>query len=291
MVKKAVFVVAGYGTRFLPVTKTIPKEMLPIINIPIIHYVLKEAVDAGITDFLFITSRNKKAIEDYLDENPELNKVLERNNKLVLLEETKDLLKNIKISFVRQPGPLGTGDAVLRAEEFVGNDPFIVFYPDDVFSYQTPPAKQLIDIYKNTLSSVIALKEVSLDKVSSYGVVVPGQRDDEKIEIKGFKEKPPIEDAPSNLSVMGRYLLTPTIFECLKKIKINPNGEYYITDGLEELISKERMYGKVIKAEHFDTGEKAGYLKANIFFALQDEKLKSEIIDFTNQAIHNKISV
>jgi len=285
VVKKAVFVVAGYGTRFLPVTKAIPKEMLPIINIPILHYVLKEAVDSGITDILFVTSRNKKSIEDYIDENPELNHVLEKNNKLELLEETRKLLKNINSSFVRQPEPLGTADAVLRAEKFVNNDPFLVFYPDDVFSYDISPARQLINIHNNTGGSVIALNEISLEKVSSYGVVVPGTIDEEKVEILGFKEKPPVDQAPSNLCVLGRYLLTPEIFTCLKNIYPSLNGEYYITDGLQNLICKEKIYGKVVKAEHFDTGDKIGYLKANIYFAFKDEKIKNEISVFLSKLI------
>jgi UTP--glucose-1-phosphate uridylyltransferase len=270
-VRKAVIPAAGMGTRFLPATKAIPKEMLPIVDKPTIQYVVEEAVQSGFEDILFVTSSNKNAIEDHFDYNYELEKSLSEQNKTDLLEIVTKLSNMIAISSVRQKKPLGLGHAVLVTEPFVGDEPFGVFLGDDIIDGELPGMKQLLDVFCARQASVIAVLEVPRETVSSYGVVsiesVDG--DDRLYQVKDLVEKPSADRAPSNLAIIGRYILTPTIFKALRNTKPGAGGEIQLTDGLRNLLKEEPIYAYRFKGARYDAGNKLEYLIATIDFALR----------------------
>jgi UTP--glucose-1-phosphate uridylyltransferase len=271
-VRKAVFPAAGLGTRFLPATKAQPKEMLPLVDKPIIQYGVEEAVAAGCDQIIIVTGRGKQAIEDHFDVSYELEKMLEERGKTDLLKIVRQISDLIHIAYVRQKEALGLGHAVLTARELVGNEPFAVLLADDVIDAEVPCLKQLMNVFEKTQCSVLATQVVEGPGISAYGVLegkpVPGSNG-KLYEVLSLVEKPRPEEAPSNLAVIGRYLLTPTVFETLADIKAGAGGELQLTDGLRALLQKEKIYGYVFDGKRHDTGDKLGFLKATVEFALK----------------------
>ena len=271
-VRKAVFPAAGLGTRFLPATKAQPKEMLPLVDKPIIQYGVEEAVAAGCDQIIIVTGRGKPAIEDHFDVSYELEKMLEERGKTDLLKIVRQISDLIHIAYVRQKEALGLGHAVLTARELVGDEPFAVLLADDVIDAEVPCLKQLMDVFDKTQCSVLATQVVEGPGISAYGVLegkpVPGSNG-KLYEVVSLVEKPRPEEAPSNLAVIGRYILTPTVFETLSDIKAGAGGELQLTDGLKQLLKKEKIYGYVFEGKRHDTGDKLGFLKATVEFALK----------------------
>ena len=271
-VRKAVFPAAGLGTRFLPATKAQPKEMLPLVDKPIIQYGVEEAVAAGCDQIIIVTGRGKSAIEDHFDVSYELEKMLEERGKTDLLKIVRQISDLIHIAYVRQKEALGLGHAVLTARELVGDEPFAVLLADDVIDADVPCLKQLMDVFDKTQCSVLATQVVEGPGISAYGVLegkpVPGSNG-KLYEVVSLVEKPRPEEAPSNLAVIGRYILTPTVFETLSDIKAGAGGELQLTDGLKQLLKKEKIYGYVFDGRRHDTGDKLGFLKATVEFALK----------------------
>jgi UTP--glucose-1-phosphate uridylyltransferase len=271
-VRKAVFPAAGLGTRFLPATKAQPKEMLPLVDKPIIQYGVEEAVAAGCDQIIIVTGRGKSAIEDHFDVSYELEKMLEERGKTDLLKIVRQISDLIHIAYVRQKEALGLGHAVLTARELVGDEPFAVLLADDVIDADVPCLKQLMDVFDKTQCSVLATQVVEGPGICAYGVLegkpVPGSNG-KLYEVVGLVEKPRPEEAPSNLAVIGRYILTPTVFETLSDIKAGAGGELQLTDGLKQLLKKEKIYGYVFDGKRHDTGDKLGFLKATVEFALK----------------------
>ncbi len=271
-VRKAVFPAAGLGTRFLPATKAQPKEMLPLVDKPIIQYGVEEAVAAGCDQIIIVTGRGKSAIEDHFDVSYELEKMLEERGKTDLLQIVRQISDLIHIAYVRQKEALGLGHAVLTARELVGDEPFAVLLADDVIDAEVPCLKQLMDVFDKTQCSVLATQVVEGPGISAYGVLegkpVPGSNG-KLYEVVNLVEKPRPEEAPSNLAVIGRYILTPTVFETLSDIKAGAGGELQLTDGLKQLLKKEKIYGYVFEGKRHDTGDKLGFLKATVEFALK----------------------
>jgi len=284
-VKKAVIPAAGLGTRFLPVTKSMPKEMLPIIDKPVIHYVVEEAVDSGIDDILLITGRGKRAIEDYFDDAPELRMHLERHRKSRQLEDLQRISRFEGIHFIRQREPKGLGDAVLCADKHCGNDPFAVLLGDDIMKDHTPCTKQLIDIFDKTGSSVIAVQKVPKEHLSRYGIVKGKECGENLLLLEDIIEKPGPEAAPSHFGSIGRYVFTPALFSCLKQISKGAGGEIQLTDAIRLLIKKEDVYAFLYSGRRFDTGDKLGYIETIIEYALDDEMMRAPLDAFLKRAV------
>jgi len=272
-VRKAVFPAAGLGTRFLPATKAQPKEMLPLVDKPIIQYGVEEALAAGCDQIIIITGRGKSAIEDHFDVSYELEKMLEERGKTELLKVVRQISDMIHVAYVRQKEAMGLGHAVLMARELVGNEPFAVLLADDVIDAPVPCLKQMMDVFEETQSSVIATQVVEGPAISAYGVVdckpVDGPFQGRLYDITNVVEKPQFKDAPSNLAVIGRYILTPTVFETLERTPLGTGGELQLTDGLRLLLQREKLYGYVFDGKRHDTGDKLGFLKATVEFALK----------------------
>ena len=277
-VRKAVFPAAGLGTRFLPATKAQPKEMLPLVDKPIIQYGVEEAMASGCNQILIITGRGKQAIEDHFDVSYELEKMLEERHKTDLLQIVRSISDMMYIAYVRQKEALGLGHAVLMARELVGNEPFAVLLADDVIDAKVPCLKQMVEVFDQTQCSVLATQIIEGKMISSYGVldVIPvgdSRFGDRLFEIKNMVEKPKPEDAPSNLAIIGRYILTPAIFDCLANTPTGAGGELQLTDGMRLLLQKEKMYAYVYEGRRHDTGDKLGFLKATVEFALKRDDL------------------
>lgn len=278
MVKKAVIPAAGYGTRFLPATKSSPKEMIPIIDTPVIQYVVEEAVASGITDILMIIGKGKRAIEEHFDRSPILEETLEKKNNLEMLEKIKAISEMANIHFVWQKEMNGLGDAILHAKHHVGNEPFVILLGDTlVQSENGPVTKQLIDVYKQQKGSVIALEEVKPELVSRYGVVDGDAVSENVVRAKNWIEKPSIEEAPSNLAVASRYLFTPEIFNYLETTEPGKNNEIQLTDAMREMVKNHPMFGLKFKGKRYDIGNKLGFLKTNIEFGLNDPEIGDEL--------------
>lgn len=276
-VRKAVIPVAGMGTRFLPVTKSVPKEMLPIVDKPTLQYIIEEAVNSGIEEILLITSPYKKCIEDHFDRSYELENRLIKNGKAKEAKMVEDISRLAKIYCIRQGEPQGSGHAISLAKTFVGNEPFAVLYGDDImYSENTPVLKQLINKYEENSSSVIGCLEVDKSIVNRYGIIKYKDNDPNKIE--SIIEKPSVEEAPSTLAGLGRYILNPEIFDYIEKLEPGKNGEYQLTDAMKEMMKEHDYEVCKIDGTYYDTGSKEGYLKANIEYALRREELK----DFVN---------
>ena len=275
-VRKAVFPAAGLGTRFLPATKAQPKEMLPLVDKPIIQYGVEEALSAGCNQIIIITGRGKSAIEDHFDVSYELEKMLEDKGKRDLLKIVRQISDMIHVAYVRQKEALGLGHAILTARELVGNEPFAALLADDVIDAKVPCLKQLMNVFDAKQCSVIATQVVEGPAISAYGVLkakeVAGSGG-RLFEVLDLVEKPKLADAPSNLAVIGRYVLTPTVFETLSDIKPGAGGELQLTDGLRALLKREKMYAYVYEGRRFDTGDKLGFLKATVELALKREDL------------------
>jgi UTP--glucose-1-phosphate uridylyltransferase len=273
-VRKAVFPAAGLGTRFLPATKAQPKEMLPLVDKPLIQYGVEEAIQSGLPNIIIITGRGKTAIEDHFDVSFELEDLLERKKKTELLREVRAISELIDVSYVRQKEALGLGHAVLRAKELVGNEAFAVVLSDDVIDSETPCLRQLLDIHEFFGSTVVALMEVPKDQISAYGVVDAEPVDHHGAQnrlyrIRNMVEKPKAEDAPSNLAIIGRYILVPEIFKSLESIAPGAGGEIQLTDGLKHLLRNRPVYGYRFEGRRFDAGDKLGFLQATVEFALR----------------------
>jgi UTP--glucose-1-phosphate uridylyltransferase len=276
-VRKAVFPAAGLGTRFLPATKAQPKEMLPIVDKPIIQYGVEEAVAAGCDQIIIVTGRGKSSIEDHFDVSYELEHMLADRGKTELLEIVRHISDMIYVSYVRQKEALGLGHAVLTARELVGNEPFAVLLADDVIDSEVPCLKQMMNVFAETHCSVLATQVVEGAAISAYGVLSTKPADTRfggrLFEIVDMVEKPKLEAAPSNLAVIGRYILTPAVFDTLSQIKPGAGGELQLTDGMKALLSKEKMYGYVFEGKRHDAGDKLGFLKATVEFALKRSDL------------------
>ena len=277
MIKKAVIPAAGLGTRFLPATKSMPKEMLPIIDKPIIQLVVEEAIASGIEDIIIITGRGKRAIEDYFDTTPELESHLLQNEKYELLREVKDISSLADIHYIRQKEPKGLGDAVLKAEKHVGDEPFAVLLGDDIIKGEIPCIKQLMNLFDKYNKSVVAVEEVAKEKISDYGIIKGREIEETIYLIEDIIEKPSLEEAPSNIGTVGRYVLTPEIFDCIKETPPGKGNEIQLTDAIRMLMEEEDVYGYAFKGKRYDAGDKFGYVKAIIDFALEREDLKDEV--------------
>jgi len=277
VIKKAVIPAAGLGTRFLPATKSMPKEMLPIIDKPIIHFVVGEAIFSEIEDIIVITGRGKRAIEDYFDTSPELENHLVRNKKYELLRKVKDISSLADIHYIRQKEPKGLGDAVLKAEKHVGDEPFAVLLGDDIIKAGIPCIKQLMNLFEKYKRTVIAVEEVAKEKISDYGII-KGKKIEESIYfIEDIIEKPSLGEAPSNIGTVGRYVLTPEIFDYIKKTPPGKGNEMQLTDAIRILVGEEDVYGYAFSGKRYDAGNKAEYVKAIVDFALEREELKNDV--------------
>jgi UTP--glucose-1-phosphate uridylyltransferase len=270
-VRKAVFPAAGLGTRFLPATKSIPKEMLPLVDKPLIQYGVEEALAAGIDEIIIITSRGKSAIEDHFDISFELEQNLESRGKTQLLELARNVSNMVQVAYVRQKQALGLGHAVLQARDLVGDEPFAVILPDDIIDAAVPCLKQMTDVFDQTQSSILATQVVEGPAISSYGVLdcEPVKGNTRLHDVKGLVEKPKLEDAPSKNAVIGRYVLTPRVFELLERIPKGAGGELQLTDGIKGLLEFEKVYGYTFEGKRYDAGDKAGMLQATVDFALK----------------------
>lgn len=280
-VRKAVFPAAGLGTRFLPATKAQPKEMLPLVDKPIIQYGVEEAVAAGCDQIIIVTGRGKRAIEDHFDVSYELEKMLEERGKPDLLALVREVSAMINFAYVRQKEALGLGHAVLTARELVGDEPCAVILADDVIDAPVPCLKQMLEVFEETQSSVIAIQQIEGPAISAYGVIdaqpVQGKFAGRLFEVKDLVEKPKFEQAPSKLAVIGRYILTPRIFEELAALPPGAGGELQLTDGLRNLLRHEKLYGFCFEGKRHDTGDKLGFVKATVEFALKHPELSDEL--------------
>ena len=284
-VRKVVFPAAGLGTRFLPATKAQPKEMLPLVDKPLIQYGVEEAIHSGIQNIIIVTGRGKSAIEDHFDVSFELEHLLETKGKLDLLKQVRDISDMIKVSYVRQKEAMGLGHAVLRARELVGNEPFAVVLSDDVIDAEVPCVRQLLDIHEFYGASVVALMEVPREQISAYGVV-----DAEPVEhngaqgrlyrVRNMVEKPKADEAPSNLAIIGRYILVPEIFQSIEDIPAGAGGEIQLTDALKHLLRSRPIYGLKFEGKRFDAGDKLGFLQATVEFALRRPDLGAPFRDY-----------
>ena len=276
-VTKAVFPVAGLGTRFLPATKASPKEMMPIVDKPLIQYAVEEAVAAGITDMIFVTGRSKRAIEDHFDKAYELESELEHRGRTALLEFVRNMIpKNINCIYIRQPEALGLGHAVLCAYPAVGDEPFAVILADDLLDNDPPVMKQMVDVYSSHGRSVIGVQQVSREETKSYGIVDSTPISERIEEIQRIVEKPKPEEAPSTLAVVGRYVLTPRIFHHLARIGKGSGGEIQLTDGIAALLAEEQVLAYRYAGKRYDCGAKLGYLEATVAFGLRHAEVGSE---------------
>ncbi len=276
-ITKAVFPVAGMGTRFLPATKASPKEMLPIVDKPLIQYAVEEAVAAGITELIFVTGRSKRAIEDHFDKAYEMEAELEARGKTKLLELLRGITPpNVTCVYIRQSEALGLGHAVLCARQVVGNEPFAVLLADDLLDGKPPVLKQMVDLYAHYHSSVIGVQDVPREETSQYGIVDAKELEDRIYKINNIVEKPRSEEAPSTLGVVGRYILTPSIFKHLEKIQAGAGGEIQLTDGIASLLKQEQGLAYKYRGTRYDCGSKIGYLKATVQFALKHPEVNGD---------------
>ena len=282
-IKKAVIPAAGLGTRFLPVTKSMPKEMLPLLDIPAIHYVVEEAALSGIDDVLIITGRGKRSIEDYFDDNPELNMRLKRESKEKLLEKIEKISSLADVHYIRQKEPKGLPDAILKAEKHIGDEPFAVLLGDDIIKSEIPCTKQLIEIFNKYKSSVLATLEIPIKEIYKYGSI-SGEKisdgSDRLYLLKDVVEKPRPEYAPSNIAAIGRYIFTPDFFDCAKNTRPDTNNESQISDTIKLLLEKENIYTYDFKGKRYDIGDKLGYIQAVIDFSLENLDIGKNVKEY-----------
>lgn len=278
-VRKAIIPAAGLGTRFLPATKAMPKEMLPIVDKPTIQYIVEEAILSGIEDIIIVTGKGKRAIEDHFDMAPELESNLEKKGKIGLLQEVR-YSSNVDIHYIRQKEPKGLGHAIWCARKFIGDEPFAVLLGDDIVQADTPCLRQLIDFYEKVGSSVIGVQQVPMEETSRYGIIDPVAQHGRSYEVKNFVEKPAVEDAPSNVAIMGRYILTPEIFQILEKQGTGSGGEIQLTDAIETLNKTQKVYAYDFEGKRYDVGEKFGFIKTTIEMALERDDLKGDLVNY-----------
>jgi UTP--glucose-1-phosphate uridylyltransferase len=287
-VKKAIIPAAGLGTRFLPATKAQPKEMLPIVDKPTIQYIIEEAVASGIEEILIITGRNKRAIEDHFDKSVELEQELESHNKEELLSMVRDISNMVNIHYIRQKEPKGLGHAISCAKTFVGKEPFAVMLGDDVVDAKVPCLKQLIDCYTEYKTTILGVQQVPQQDVSKYGIVKGMHIEDRVYKVKDLVEKPRVEEAPSNIAILGRYIITPQIFDILDNTQPGKGGEIQLTDALRTLIQNEAMYAYDFEGRRYDVGDKLGFLEATVEFALKREDLQKPFLKYLNSLKNNE---
>lgn len=289
-VRKAIIPAAGLGTRFLPVTKAMPKEMLPIVDKPTIQYIVEEAVASGIEDIIIVTGKGKRAIEDHFDNNLELEENLREKGKFDLLEKVQYSSNLANIHYIRQREPKGLGHAVWCARTFIGDEPFAVLLGDDIVQSEVPCLQQLINQYKETYASVIGVQQVPDEETHRYGIIDPLEKEGRRYEVKSFVEKPEPGTAPSNLAIMGRYILTPEIFTFLEKQTPGAGGEIQLTDAIQQLNKVQRVFAYDFEGKRYDVGEKLGFIKTTIEFALEDEDLGPQVMEFLEEIMEkNKI--
>lgn len=288
-VKKAIIPAAGLGTRFLPATKAQPKEMLPIVDKPTIQYIIEEAIASGIEEILIITGRNKKCIEDHFDKSIELEMELEKSGKTELLEIVRDISDMVDIHYIRQKQPKGLGHAIHCAKTFVGNEPFAVLLGDDIVDSEKPCLRQLMDCYDEYKTSVLGVQTVPEDQVSKYGIVDGIHIEDRVYKVKGLVEKPAVEESPSNVAILGRYIITPKIFEILENTEPGKGGEIQLTDALQTLISQEAMYAYNFEGRRYDVGDKMGFMEATIEFGLKKEGLRDKLLEYIENKEYEKV--
>jgi UTP--glucose-1-phosphate uridylyltransferase len=279
-IRKAVIPVAGLGTRFLPATKTVPKELLPIIDIPSIQYVVQEAVDAGIQEIIFVTGRGKDGIEDHFDEAPELEQILADRGQTATVEMLRRIAEMTEVVSVRQKKPLGLGHAVLCARDLVGDEPFAVMLADDLIDAETPGIRQLVEIFTETRESVVALMKVPLDEVHQYGVIKGKEVKPRLYAVEATVEKPAAKDAPSQLAIIGRYVLRPEIFSILETLPPGRGGEIQLTDGLARLVQERKIFGCEFTGDRYDIGDKFGFVRATVAYALKRKDLRNKLIEY-----------
>ncbi|KAJ03845.1 UTP--glucose-1-phosphate uridylyltransferase GalU [Sulfitobacter mediterraneus] len=286
-VTKAIFPVAGMGTRFLPATKSVPKEIMTLVDRPLIQYAIDEARAAGIKEFIFVTSRGKGALEDYFDHAPQLEQELRKKNKTELLETLKNTnMESGAIAYIRQHKALGLGHAVWCARRLIGDEPFAVILPDDVIAADKPCLQQMVEAYAETGGNMVAAMEVEPSRTSSYGVLDVSDDMGQMVKVKGMVEKPKAEDAPSNLAVIGRYILSPTVLQNLNQIKSGSGGEIQLTDAIAKDIELDRnVYGYRFRGQRFDCGSKSGFLQATVAFGLAREELRDDLRSYLQSAM------
>ena len=278
--RKAVIPVAGLGTRFLPATKTVPKELLPIVDIPSIQYVVQEAVDAGIEEIIFVTGRGKDGIEDHFDEAPELEQVLAERGQVEMVKMLRRIAEMTEVVSVRQKKPLGLGHAVLCARDLVGDEPFAVMLADDLIDSDIPCIRQLSEIFQETHESVIALMEVPQSDVHQYGVIKGTRLKQGLYQVEATIEKPPAAEAPSRMAIIGRYVLRPEIFSILQNLPSGKGGEIQLTDGLSQLVRDRKVYGCEFAGDRYDIGDKFGFVRATVAYALKRPDLKDKVLEY-----------
>ena len=287
-VKKAVIPVAGLGTRFLPATKTVPKELLPIVDIPTVQYVVQEAVDAGIQEVIFVTGRGKDGIEDHFDAAPELDSVMEERGQTETVLKLRQIAEMIEVVSVRQKRPLGLGHAVLCARDLVGNEPFAVLLADDLIDSKTPCIGQLVEIFEQKKESVVALMKVPVEDVHRYGVIKGSAVGPRVYSITDTVEKPAAKDAPSQLAIIGRYLLRPEIFSILEKLPPGRGGEIQLTDALARLVGERGLYGYEFVGDRYDVGDKFGFVRATVAYAMKRPELRDQVVEYLRSIVNGK---
>ena len=286
-VKKAIIPAAGLGTRFLPATKSQPKEMLPIVDKPTLQYIIEEAIESGIEEILIITGRNKKSIEDHFDKSVELELELEQKGKLEMLEMVKGISNMVNIHYIRQKEPKGLGHAIHCAKSFIGNEPFAVLLGDDIVDCETPCLKQLINAYDEYKTSILGVQEVAKEDTNKYGILDVKHIEDRVYKVKDMVEKPSVEEAPSNVAILGRYIITPEIFKILENQEPGKGGEIQLTDALKTLGKQEAIYAYNFEGRRYDVGDKLGFLEATIDFALKRDNLRDDLLDYMKNIIKN----
>jgi len=290
MIRKAIIPAAGLGTRFLPATKAQPKEMLPIVDKPAIQYIVEEAIEAGIEDIIIVTGRNKRAIEDHFDKSIELELMLEEKGKEDMLQLVRDISHMVDIHYIRQKQPLGLGHAVLCARTFIGDEPFAVLLGDDIIESKPPALKEMLRLYEQYHTSLLAVQEVPWDEVEKYGIVSPNgvlPKDPHASRIEDLVEKPEREAAPSNLAVIGRYVIEPAIFDILSRQEPGRGGEIQLTDALRELNRSKQMLAYTVQGKRYDVGDKFGYIEATIEFALRRPDLSPSVKAYLSKLVRS----
>ncbi|WP_260284811.1 UTP--glucose-1-phosphate uridylyltransferase GalU [Peribacillus aracenensis] len=284
-ITKAIIPAAGLGTRFLPATKAMPKEMLPIVDKPTIQYIVEEAVASGIKDIIIVTGKGKRAIEDHFDYAPELEQNLLEKGKVELLKKVQYSSKLANIHYIRQKEPKGLGHAVWCARKFIGDEPFAVLLGDDIVQSETPCLKQLINQFEEKNNSIIGVQTVPNEETNRYGIIDPAFQNGRLFQVNNFVEKPALGTAPSNLAIMGRYILTPEIFSMLEQQEAGAGGEIQLTDAIQQLNQVQQVFAYDFEGKRYDVGEKLGFVKTTLKFALQNEDIKDELVEFLEQMV------
>ena len=289
-VKKAIIPAAGLGTRFLPATKSQPKEMLPIVDKPTLQYIIEEAINSGIEEILIITGRNKKSIEDHFDKSVELELELEQKGKQEMLEMVRDIANMVNIHYIRQKEPKGLGHAIHCAKSFIGDEPFAILLGDDIVDNEIPCLKQLISAYDEYKTSILGVQEVAKEDTNKYGILDVKHIEDRVYKVKDMVEKPDVDKAPSNVAILGRYIITPAIFDILENQEPGKGGEIQLTDALKTLGKQEAIYAYNFEGRRYDVGDKFGFLEATIDFALKRDNLRDDLLNYMEEIVNKNKS-